>query len=236
MKRGRRELGYAWPKTAPVLAGYLVLGAAYGILMTGSGYSPLWSVLISTVVYAGSLQYLGVSLLAAGVHPVYGFFMSLMLNARHLFYGISMLEKYRNVKWYKPYLIFALTDETFSVLCSEETPPDMDRDQIYFWIAFFNHCYWILGTLLGALLGNVLTWSTEGMDFALTALFVVIFTGQWEDRGGRRFALLGMGTAFLSLLVFGEDRFLLPAMSAVFLSMLFLYQKKDRKTERGKTA
>ena len=221
MKWKTKELGYAFPKTVPVLAGYLVLGAAYGMLMAGNGYGPFWSVLISVVVYAGSLQYLGVSLLVSGVNPLYGFVLSFMLNARHLFYGISMLDKYKNVKKFKPYLIFVLTDETFSVLCGEVTPSELDRDQVYFWIAFLDHCYWVLGTWLGAMLGNTLTFNTAGMDFALTALFVVIFVGQWSEKSGRKPAILGVGAAVLCLLLFGEDQFIIPAM-AVMLAVLFL--------------
>ena len=224
MNKQKKELEYAFPRTVPVMAGYLVLGAAYGILMADSGFGPIWSVMISIVVYAGSLQYLGVSLLAAGVSPVYGFLMSLMLNARHLFYGISMLDKFREVKRFKPYLIFAMTDETFSVLCSENPPPEMDRDKVFFWISFLDQCYWVGGTLLGALLGSFLTFDTTGMDFALTALFVVIFAGQWEEKKGHSSALLGLGATAVCLLIFGADRFIIPAM-AVILAILFMAYK-----------
>lgn len=230
MKKQKTELGYAFPRTVPVMAGYLVLGAAYGILMADSGYGPVWSVLISVIVYAGSLQYLGVSLLAA-VNPLYSFFMSLMLNARHLFYGISMLDKYRTVKRFKPYLIFALTDETFSVVCAENPPQEMDRDKVFFWISFLDQCYWVGGTLLGALLGSLLTFDTTGMDFALTALFVVIFVGQWEEKKGHSSALLGLGATLVCLLIFGADQFIIPAMAVILAVLFVVYQGKKRKEE-----
>ena len=230
MKERKTELEYAFPKTVPVMAGYLVLGAAYGILMADSGFGPVWSVAISIVVYAGSLQYLGVSLLATAVNPLYGFLMSFMLNARHLFYGISMLDKYRPVKRFKPYLIFGLTDETFSVLCAEEPPAEMDRDKVYFWVSFLDQCYWVLGTLLGAVLGSFLTFNTAGMDFALTALFVVIFVGQWEDRQGHPSALLGLAATAVCLLLFGQDNFIIPAMAVILLVLFAAYQR----TRKGK--
>lgn len=233
MNRQKTELEYAFPRTVPVMAGYLVLGAAYGILMADSGFGPVWSVVISIVVYAGSLQYLGVSLLAAGVSPLYGFLMSLMLNARHLFYGISMLDKFRTVKRFRPYLIFALTDETFSVLCAENPPRELDRDKVFFWIAFLDHCYWVGGTLLGALLGSLLTFDTTGMDFALTALFVVIFAGQWEEKSGHPSALLGVGATLVCLLIFGADQFIIPAM-AVILAVLFIAWKFKKKREESR--
>ena len=157
--------------------------------------------------------------------------MSLMLNARHLFYGISMLDKYRTVKRFKPYLIFALTDETFSVVCAENPPQEMDRDKVFFWISFLDQCYWVGGTLLGALLGSLLTFDTTGMDFALTALFVVIFVGQWEEKKGHSSALLGLGATLVCLLIFGADQFIIPAMAVILAVLFVVYQGKKRKEE-----
>ena len=178
--KGRKctEFFYAFPKTVPVMAGYLFLGMAYGILMKINGYGFWWTFLISLLVYAGSLQYLGVSLLTGGVSFIYAFCMGLMLNARHLFYGISMLGKYGSVKRWRPYLIFSLTDETFSIVCHEEAPEGYDQVSVYLWISLLDHIYWVLGSVLGSVAGGLITFDTTGLDFALTALFVVIFTEQ----------------------------------------------------------
>lgn len=231
----RAELRYAFPRTVPIMVGYLFLGAAYGILMNVNGYGVVWTAVISIFVYAGSLQYLGITMLAAAVHPVAALAMSLMLNARHLFYGISMLEKYGNLKHFRPYLIFSLTDETFSVVCNEQIPPELEREWVYFWISFLNQCYWAGGSIFGALAGNLITFNTEGLDFALTALFVVIFVEQWKQREGHRPALLGVGASVLCLLVFGKDTFMLPSMAVIFAVLGFSYQKKKKlSTELGK--
>ncbi|RGZ01808.1 AzlC family ABC transporter permease [Clostridium sp. AM58-1XD] len=208
-------LKYAFPKTVPVMVGYLFLGAAYGILMAVNGFGIGWSVAASLIIYAGSLQYLGVNLLAAGVSPVYGFFMALMINARHLFYGISMLDKYRDVKRFKPYLIFALTDETFSVLCAEEVPEGMEKDWVYLWTALLDQCYWVLGTAVGALMGSMISFNTKGLDFALTALFIVIFTDQWKNKSGHWPAMAGIFVSAASLFLFGKNNFIVPAMIGI---------------------
>ncbi|MFR5601539.1 MAG: AzlC family ABC transporter permease [Lachnospiraceae bacterium] len=212
------------------MVGYLFLGAAYGILMKVNGYGIGWSFAISLLVYAGSLQYLGITLLAGLVHPLYAFAMGLMLNARHLFYGISMLSKYRDVKKYKPYLIFALTDETFSVVCQEMPPEHLDRDLVYFWITLLDQCYWVLGSLLGAVLGSMIAFDTTGLDFALTALFVVIFVDQWKSQKDHNPALLGLGASVLSLVIFGADGFIIPSMVLILGVLALGYQKeKGRK-------
>lgn len=224
----RAELNYAFPRTVPIMVGYLFLGAAYGILMNVNGYGIGWTAAISIFVYAGSLQYLGVTMLAAAVYPVTALVMSLMLNARHLFYGISMLGKYGGLKRFRAYLIFSLTDETFSVVCSEQIPSELEREWVYFWISFLNQCYWVGGSVLGALAGNLITFNTKGLDFALTALFVVIFVDQWKQREGHRPALLGVGASALCLLIFGKDAFILPSMAVIFAVLGFSYQRKEK--------
>lgn len=221
---------YAFPKTVPVMVGYLFLGAAYGILMTVSGFGIGWSLAASLFIYAGSLQYLGVNLLAAGVSPVYGFLMALMINARHLFYGISMLDKYRNIKRFKPYLIFALTDETFSVLCGEETPEGMEKEWVYLWIALLDQCYWVAGTVAGAVAGSMVPFNTKGLDFALTALFVVILTDQWKNKSGHRPAVTGIFVSLASLYLFGPDRFIIPAMIGI-VAVLALMERAGREKQ-----
>ena len=194
MNKGTKQaFQYVVPKTIPVLVGYLFLGAAYGILMQVNGFGIGWTLISSIFIYAGSLQYLEVTLLVGLVSPVYAFLIGLMINARHLFYGISLLNKYRDVKRGKPYLIFALTDETFSVICDENVPETLEQDKVFFWITFLDQCYWVMGSAMGALAGGFLTFNTQGLDFALTALFVVIFVEQWEKTRQHLPALLGVG-------------------------------------------
>ena len=159
-------LRYVFPKTVPVMVGYIFLGTAYGILMSVNGFSAGWALAISVIVYAGSLQYVGINLLLAAVSPAAAFLMALMVNARHLFYGISMLGKYQNMGKSKPYLIFGLTDETFSVVCNEKVPEGMPEEKTYLLLTFLDQCYWVLGTLIGAAAGSVITFNTEGLDFA----------------------------------------------------------------------
>lgn len=225
------ELRYALPRTIPVMVGYLFLGAAYGILMNVNGYGIGWTFAISTLVYAGSLQYLGVTMLAGMVHPLAALMMALMLNARHLFYGISMLGKYGEVKKGKPYLIFGLTDETFSVVCHDQAPKNLDQDRVYLWITLLDQCYWVLGSVLGAIAGSFITFDTTGLDFALTALFVVIFVDQWKQKEGHHSAVLGVLASVLCLVIWGADSFIIPAM----LLILFLLTLDYRRTQKNET-
>lgn len=226
------ELRYAFPRTVPVMVGYLFLGAAYGILMNVNGYGVWWTLAISIFVYAGSLQYLGVTMLAAAVHPLTAFFMSLMLNARHLFYGISMLVQYGKVKKHKPYLIFGLTDETFSVVCHEQAPKKLDQDQVYFWITLLDQVYWVTGSVLGAIAGGFITFDTQGLDFALTALFVVIFTDQWKQREGHSSAVIGVLASVLCLMIWGADAFIVPAMILILLVLTVDYKRTEKAAGR----
>lgn len=224
-------LRYAFPRTIPVMVGYVFLGAAYGILMNVKGFGFWWALAISVFVYAGSLQYLGITFLTAMVNPVYAFFMSLMLNARHLFYGISMLDKYRDAGRLKPYLIFALTDETFSIVCHEEPPKNLPRYQVCFWISLLDQCYWVAGSVIGVLLGNLFTFDTTGLDFALTALFVVIFVDQWKSGQGHRAALIGVLASVACVIVLGQSAFIIPAMILILSVITMDYRRKDREGE-----
>lgn len=228
MENRMPEFRYALPRTVPVMVGYLFLGAAYGILMNVNGYGLGWTLAASVFVYAGSLQYLGVTMLAAMVHPLMALLMSVMLNARHLFYGISMLEKYGKVKKGRPYLIFGLTDETFSVVCHEQVPKTLDKDKVYLWITFLDQCYWVLGSVLGAVAGSYITFDTTGLDFALTALFVVIFTDQWKQRPGHRPALVGVAASLACLWIWGADLFIIPAMILILLLLTADYRREQK--------
>ena len=220
---------YAFPKTVPVMVGYLFLGMAYGILMRVNGFGIFWTLAMSLFVYAGSLQYVGVTLLAAMVNPAYAFLMGLMINARHLFYGISMLGKYRDLKKFKAYLIFALTDETFSVVCNEKVPRAIDREWVYLWVSLLDQCYWVLGSAAGCVLGSIITFNTKGVDLALTALFVVIFTDQWKSQRDHRPALVGVAGSVVCVIMFGADKFIIPAMIVILGVLSIRYQREEKK-------
>ena len=183
---------------------------------------------MSLTIYAGSMQYVAVDLLSGGASLISSALMTLMINARHLFYGLSMLEKYRKVKGAKKaYLIHALTDETYSLVCSAQPPEGVDSGAFYFWISFLDQCYWILGSILGGLLGQVIPFDTTGVDFAMTALFVVIFTEQWLTHKNHLPALIGLGVSFICLLLFGPDSFIIPSMVAIALLLTLLRHRTE---------
>ncbi len=227
------ELRYAFPKTVPIMVGYLFLGTAYGILMKVNGFGFWWVLASSIFIFAGSLQYLEVTLLAGLVNPLYAFLMGLMINARHLFYGISMLKKYTGVKKGKAYLIFALTDETFSLVCEEETPEELDSTKVCLWISFLDQCYWVLGSVFGVLIGGLIAFDTKGLDFALTALFVTIFTDQWKNNKDHRPALAGLLGSALCVLIFGADLFIIPAMIVILALLTFGYGRENKDGKAG---
>lgn len=209
----------AFPLTLPVLAGFLFLGLAYGILMQSIGLGAGWTFLVSFLVFAGSMQYVALTLFIAPFDPLNAFAVTLMVNARHLFYGFSLFDKLRDTGKLKPYLVFALCDETFSLLYSQEAPSHVDPSLFMFFIAFLVRWYWILGSILGALLGNFIPFSTEGLDFALTAMFFVIFLEQWERKENRPSLLLGVLCSLLCLLIFGAASFMIPTMFLLLLAL-----------------
>lgn len=218
----------AFLATLPVMAGYVVLGTGFGILLSSKGYGPGWALAMSVFIYAGSMQYLAVDLLSGGVSLITAALTTLMVNARHLFYGISMIDKYKNTGWRKPYLIFALTDETYSLNCAGLPEGVEDAPRFYFLTSLFNQCYWVLGSLLGAVLGAVIPFSTEGIDFSLTALFVTVFVEQWQSTKDHIPALVGVASALLCLIFFGPENFLIPTMLLI-TAALALYGKKGAK-------
>lgn len=215
-------LRVAFQASLPVMTGYLVLGFGFGILMQKQGY-PWWlSGLMSLCVYAGSMQYAAVELLTGGASLLTAALMTLMVNIRHLFYGVSMLEPYQHTGKAKPYLIFSLTDETFSLVCSPALPEGVPFASYAFWVSLLNQCYWVAGTLAGAWAGGAIPFNTTGIDFSMTALFVVIFVEQWEKTKEHRPALIGLGLSLLCLLIFGAGSFLIPAMVGIALALLVL--------------
>ena len=216
----RKALTAAFPATVPVLMGYLAIGMAFGLMLETAGYGVGWALLMSMTIYAGSGQYLGVSLLATGASLSQVAFLTLMINFRHLVYGLSMLEKYRGTGWARPFLIFSLTDETFSLVSTLEPPDGVTRRAFYFWISLLDYLYWQVGSVLGALIGGLLPFDTTGLDFALTALFIVLFLEQWRKRENRPAALIGLGCTAVSLAVVGADRLVIPAMVLILAVLL----------------
>lgn len=205
---------------AAVLAGYLFLGFAYGVLMRHAGFSPLWAVGMSIFVYAGSMQYAAVPVLTGAFDPAGALLLSIMVNARHMFYGVSMLGRYRRAGKWAPYLIFSLTDETFSVNVAAKVPQGVDETAFYAAASALDHAYWVGATLLGAMLGGVLTLEVKGIEFVMTALFVTIFTDQWLNAKRHGPALLGLAGAAVCLAVFGAANFMLPAMALITGALL----------------
>ncbi len=215
----RATVRHAFKASLPVMAGYIVLGIGFGILLQSKGYSPVWALLMSLCIYAGSMQYVAVDLLAGGASLIAAALMTVMVNVRHIFYGITMLERYKNTGKKKPYLIFSLTDETFSLVCSPSLPDKVDEHKYYLYVSIFNHCYWVLGSTVGALLGELLPFSFAGIEFSMTALFVVIFVEQWEKTKQHVYALTGLLISVICLLVFGASDFLIPAMLGITVAL-----------------
>ena len=219
----------AFMKSLPVMAGYVVLGIGFGILLRNAGYGLLWSFAMAVLIYAGSMQYVGVGLLAGGAGILATALTTLMVNARHLFYSISMIGRYKNAGKYKPYMIFALTDETYSLLCDGEAPDRENADRYRFLVSLFNHLYWIAGCVLGSLLGAVLPFSTAGIEFSMTALFIASFTEQWFRTREHLPALTGLLSTLLCLLLFGPERFLIPAMLLITIVLTLFRGRLGRR-------
>jgi len=215
----RKAFRAAFPHTIPVLTGFLLLGTAYGVLMQTKGYGAIWAVLMSIIAFCGSMQYVAITLLTIPFNPMQAFLLSFMVNARHLFYGLSMLEKYKGLGKFRFFLIYTLCDETFSISCSVEPPEDVNRKYFYFWLSFLDYSYWVCGTFLGGVLGNFITINTKGLDFVLTALFIVLFLEQWKKKENRLSGLIGIGCSVAAAAIFGTDRFIIPAMAMIVLAL-----------------
>lgn len=221
----RKVFKPALTATLPVMAGYLILGFGFGIIIKANGYSTVLAAVMSIFIYAGSMQYVAIGLMTGGASLITTALTTLMVNIRHLFYGVSMLEKYQNTGKAKPYLIFALTDETYSLVCGElpGLAPE-DRTNYELLVSLLNHLYWIVGSIAGAVAGSLIRFNSQGIDFALTALFLTVFTDQWLTAKKHGPALIGLGASVASLLIFGKDNFLIPAMLIIAL-MLCLYKE-----------
>ena len=206
-------------KTLPVMAGYIVLGIGFGILLKVNGYGIGWALLMSIFIYAGSMQYVGISIITGGVSIITTALTTLMVNARHLFYGISMIDKYKGAGKWKPYLMFGLTDETYSLVCDGKYPEGENRFKYWFLISLFNQIYWITGSIIGSVVGSVLKINFDGIEFSMTALFVTVVIEQWLSNKEHRPALIGLISAVICLLIFGKDNFLIPTMVLIVVGL-----------------
>lgn len=224
----------AFPRTLPVMAGYIVLGFGFGLLLQSKGYSFLWAVLMSTTIYGGSMQFVTVDLISSGASLLTAGIMTLIIQARHLFYGLSMISKYRGTGKVKPYLIFGLTDETYSLVCTGDVPDGIDKGPYYLFITLLDEIYWVIGSALGGIFGQLVTVNTEGVDFSMTALFVVILIDNLLKPECRLSALTGLAVSFICLIIFGPDSFLIPSMIGIAAALMLLRPILDNRRELGK--
>lgn len=217
----------AFPHTIPIFAGFWFLGMTYGIYMNVSGFSFWYPMLMGLTIFAGSMEFVTVNMLLGAFNPLQAFVMTLMINARHLFYGISMLDKYKGTGWKKFYLIFGMCDESFSINYTARIPEDVDKSWFMFFVTLLNHFYWVFGAALGGIFGSFIHFNTEGLDFVMTAMFVVIFMEQWLKEKNHVSALVGIGLSLLCLIAFGADNFIIPAMAAIFVSLTLMRSKLE---------
>ena len=218
----------AFPHTIPIMTGFLFLGMTYGIYMNVSGFNFLYPMLMSMTIFAGSMEFVTVNMLLGAFHPLQALTMTLMINARHLFYGISMLDKFKGTGFKKLYLIFGMCDESFSVNYTADIPKDVDKAWFMFWVTLLNQLYWVLGSTFGGLFGSFIHFNTEGLEFVMTALFVVIFIEQWMKEKNHTNAVLGLIISALCLILFGRDDFIIPAMIGILGVMTLLRKPLEK--------
>ncbi len=227
----RKALKAAFPITIPVLMGYLSIGIAFGLMLEAAGYNVIWAFFMSLTIYAGSGQYLGVELLATGAVLLQVALLTFLINFRHLVYGLSMLEKFRGMGWRKFYMIFSLTDETYALLAGANPPPGINAKEFYFSVAVLNHCYWILGSVIGSVVGALIGFNTTGVEFAMTALFLVIAVDQWRSYRSHIPAILGAAATLLCLKLVGAETMLLPALGIIVVVLLALRVRLEKAME-----
>lgn len=232
----RKALKYAFPYTLPICAGFLFLGMSYGFFASSKGFSFIYPLCMSMFIFAGSMEFVTVSLLLASFNPVYSFLLTLMVNARHLFYGISMLDTYKDYKGIKKfYLIYGMCDESFSINCAVTPPPEIDRKWFMVWVTLLNQIYWVFGATMGAVLGSVIHFNTTGIEFVMTALFFVMFLDQWNASNRHLPALIGVICSLACLLIFGKSNFMIPAMALIILSFFLCRNRLDDSDKIVKT-
>jgi len=217
----------------PVLAGYFFMGAAFGLMLEAIGYGVIWAFIMSLSVYAGSAQYLGVELLYTGAVITQVALLTFLLNFRHVVYGLSMLDKFRGMGFKKLYMIFSLTDETYALLSSPGLPESPRPKTLYFCVAVLNHLYWVVGSVIGSVAGALITFNTQGIEFAMTAMFLVIAVEQWQSAKSRLPAFIGAGGALVSLMLFGSAHMLLPTLGIMVALLLLLRTKLEKKIGEG---
>ena len=230
MRMGKRTLKKAFKDSLPILAGYLALGIGFGVLLHSKGYSFLWALLMSCTIYAGAGQYAAVDLLSSGASLITTAVMTLIINARHFFYGFSLLDKYKGTGKAKPYMIFALTDETYSLVCTAKIPEGIDEKKYYLFLSVLDQLYWITGCTIGALLGTFIPFDSTGIDFAMTALFVVIFIEQWLSTKEHLPAILGAATTLVCLFIFGAQYFIIPSMAFIAVELVIFRKRFEKST------
>ncbi len=225
-----KALKAAFPKTIPIMTGFLFLGTAYGIYARTQGLAAATPIIMAAVVFAGSMEFVAVDLMTTAFDPLGAFVMAIMVNARHLFYGISMLGKYKGK--FKPYLIFGMCDESFSVNCTAEIPPGVDSGKFYFWVTLLNQAYWVTGAAIGSLAGSFIRVELPGLDFVMTALLVVIFLDNWLKEKNHISSLIGIGAAVVCLLIFGSGSFIIPSMAVIVLALTIFRKQIEKAGER----
>lgn len=230
----KRAFQAAFPYTLPIFAGFWFLGMTYGIYMHVSGFCFWYPMLMSLTIFAGSIEFVTVNMLLGAFNPLQALALALMINARHLFYGISMLDKYKGTGWKKPYLIFGMCDESFSINYTAQIPPEVDSGWFMFFVTLLNQIYWVSGATLGGLFGALLPFNTQGLEFVLTAMFVVIFLDQWLKEANHTSAILGLALSLLCLMAFGADGFIIPSMLAILAVLLLLRKPMEKGGEHAK--
>lgn len=229
--RKTKALKAAFPFTLPILAGFLFLGITYGIYMNTLGFGFVYPMLMSMTIFAGSAEFVAANMLTGSFNPLQALAVTLMINARHLFYGVSMLEKFKGTGVKKPYLIFGMCDESFSINYSAKVPDGVDRGDFMFFVTLLNQCYWVAGATLGGIFGSLIKFNTEGLDFVMTAMFTVIFLDQWLKEKNHTSSLTGLGISAACLIAFGADNFIIPAMAGIFALLTLLRKPIEKGAE-----
>ncbi len=219
----------AFPYTIPIFAGFWFLGLTYGIYMNASGFNVWYSLLMSTLIFAGSMEFVTVGFLLASFNPIQAFLMTLMINARHLFYGISMLDRYRGKGWKSFYLIFGMCDESFSINYAVDIPKDVDEDWFMIFVTLLNQIYWVSGAVMGAVFGSLISINTEGIEFVMASMFIVIFMEQWMKEKRHTSSIIGLVLSILCRVFFGKEAFMIPAMITILLSLGMMKPKLERR-------